>query len=197
MRRTPPEQILANPDPAHQGGSHPARRPKRGRKRLTFPAARVNHGESLLAEIPGSGIANPGSSYICWMSRHTPVALRGCLRLGQPAPHYRHLGLVGYLRPRRVDVLAPPLGVMREDLVVDDALSPFQIVRACVLANPCLRWLVHQARLLRRLWHPPTVVGTSERATCGLRGECGTWASGCRTTQITPSTPPSKPPAAP
>lgn len=81
------------------------------------------------------------------MSGHASVALCACLGLGQHASHQGYLDLLGYFRPRRVDVLAPLLGVMREDLVIADALAFAQINRAGRLANPRWRRLRHRARL--------------------------------------------------
>jgi hypothetical protein len=84
---------------------------------------------------PGRGVADPGQLHVRRVSRYASVALLACLGLGQLAPHHRYLYL-GYFGPRRIDVVTTLLGVMREDLIVADALALAQIYRAGVLANP-------------------------------------------------------------
>jgi hypothetical protein len=101
----------------------------------------------LLTKFPGPGVADPGLLHIRRMRGYASVALCACLGLGELAPHHGYLDLLGYFRPRRVDVLAPLLGVMREDLVIADALASAQIYGAGRLADPRRRRLRHRARL--------------------------------------------------
>jgi hypothetical protein len=90
---------------------------------LTLTPAGVDHREALLAKIPGPGVPDPSLLNVCRVRGHASVALCACLGPGELAPHHGYLNLLGYLRPRRFDVLTPQLGVMREYLVIADALA--------------------------------------------------------------------------
>jgi hypothetical protein len=117
---------------------------------LALAPAGVDHREASLAKICGCGVSDPGPLHVCWVSGYASVALCARLGLSQLASHHRHLDLIGYFRPRRIDVLAPLLGVMRENLVIADALASAQIYRAGILANPRWRRLRHRVRLQLR-----------------------------------------------
>ena len=104
---------------------------------LARPATCVDHREACVAKALSSGVADAGSFHVCRRGRLTVVPLLACGSYGQPASHDGQLDLS--MRVRRVLVLAPLLGLMREDLLAANALASGQIHRAGPLADPSLR----------------------------------------------------------
>jgi hypothetical protein len=102
---------------------------------LTLPAARVDHGESISPELPGCGVADTSTFNIRWMCRSASVSAHARLSRGELPAHHGQLDF-HYFGPRPVVELAALTGVVGENLVVRNALTPDEVRGAYVSAYP-------------------------------------------------------------